>query len=111
AMLTAVTGRPYTAQGLRQAAATIHDLKKLFNQREGWTVAEDTLPARFFAAPGHGPASAGAQPGDVPAGIDPAQFLAARARYYQRRGWDEQGCLAPELPLLQSILQDPARPA
>ena len=48
AMLEATTGAPWDAGELRAAARRIVLLKKLFNVREGWTPAEDTLPARFF---------------------------------------------------------------
>lgn len=48
AMLEATTGVPGDAAELRAAARRIVLLKRLFNEREGWTLAEDTLPARFF---------------------------------------------------------------
>src|SRR5262249_15341810 len=43
-----VTGWDVTPGELRQAAQRIVTLKKLYNIREGWTRAEDTLPARFL---------------------------------------------------------------
>ena len=49
AMLRLVTGWDVTAQELRTTARRIVTAKKLFNVREGWTPAEDTLPARFLA--------------------------------------------------------------
>ena len=50
-LLRAVTGEDLGAEGLRAAAARIVLLKKAFNVREGWTPAEDTLPARLFETP------------------------------------------------------------
>jgi len=47
-MLGAVTGLSYTAESLVEAAGRITRIRRLFNEREGWTAAEDTLPARFF---------------------------------------------------------------
>ena len=48
-MLGAVTGWPFTAVELRTTATRIVNARKCFNQREGWTAEEDTLPSRFFA--------------------------------------------------------------
>src|SRR5262249_27072886 len=48
-LLSKVTGWDTSAEELRTAARRIVTLKKLYNQREGWTRAEDTLPARFLS--------------------------------------------------------------
>src|SRR5437879_11627413 len=48
-LLRRVTGWDVTADELRTAAKRIVTAKKLFNQREGWTAAEDTLPRRFLS--------------------------------------------------------------
>src|SRR5436305_6576693 len=48
-LLRRVTGWPVTADELRQTARRIVTAKKLFNVREGWTPAEDTLPRRFLS--------------------------------------------------------------
>ncbi|HEX7929018.1 MAG TPA: aldehyde ferredoxin oxidoreductase C-terminal domain-containing protein, partial [bacterium] len=89
---SAVTGVDVTADNLRRSARVLHDLKKLFNQRQGWTAEEDVLPQRFLRrGAGEGPA------------IDPDTFYAARARYYQERGWDTAGCLLPAPALLERL--------
>src|SRR5205807_4878084 len=48
-LLALVTGWDVTAEELRTTARRIVTAKKLFNIREGWTPAEDTLPRRFLA--------------------------------------------------------------
>src|SRR5438874_1976679 len=48
-LLRRVTGWDVTADELRTAARRIVTAKKLYNQREGWTDAEDTLPKRFLS--------------------------------------------------------------
>jgi len=59
-------------------------LKKLFNVREGWTAAEDTLPARFFDDA-------------LPDGVSRGAVLsrdgldAMIAAYYAARGWRADG--------------------
>src|SRR5262249_51403970 len=48
-LLQHVTGWDVTADELRTVASRIVTAKKLFNLREGWTTAEDTLPRRFLS--------------------------------------------------------------
>src|SRR5438128_11844529 len=48
-LLARVTGWNLSAEELRTVAQRIVTAKKLFNVREGWTPAEDTLPSRFFS--------------------------------------------------------------
>ncbi len=47
-LIDAVTGFKYSADEIREAARRIVLLKKIFNERQGYSAAEDTLPARFF---------------------------------------------------------------
>lgn len=89
-LLEAVTGIPYSADELRRAAARVVILKRIFNAREGWTAAEDTLPARFFDAP---------LPDGVASGVllrrEP--FQAMIQAYYAARGLRGDGSVPPEL--------------
>lgn len=48
-MLALVTGWNVTADELRETAQRIVTAKKRYNVRQGWTPAEDTLPARFLS--------------------------------------------------------------
>jgi aldehyde:ferredoxin oxidoreductase len=79
-LLGYVTGWDVTPADLRQTARRIVTAKKLFNQREGWTSAEDTLPKRFLSE-------------GLPAGATlPLDRLETMVRaYYAARGWDDQG--------------------
>ena len=86
ALLSSVTGWDVTADELRTTARRIVTAKKLFNIREGWTPAEDTLPPRFLSE-------------SIPAGAR-GQALLPRDRleamvqaYYRGRGWDERGAV------------------
>lgn len=78
-----VTGLPTTAADLHQAGERITNLKKLFNIRQGWTRADDTLPPRVLSTEENGPATTLSQPW-----LD--QMLTA---YYQVRGWDDVGMI------------------
>jgi aldehyde:ferredoxin oxidoreductase len=84
ALLRHVTGWDVTPDELRAVARRVVTAKKLFNVREGWTPAEDTLPERFLS---------GAPAGGAPAGaVLPRERLGAMIRaYYAARGWDREG--------------------
>jgi len=83
-LLTRVTGWDVTAEELRTVARRIVTAKKLYNIREGWTPAEDTLPKRFLSEELPSGASAGA--------VLPRERLQEMVRaYYTARDWDPQG--------------------
>jgi len=81
AMLSAVTGWDVSGDELRTAGERIVTAKKLWNVREGWTRAEDTLPARFLDEPLAG------------AGFTLSRETLGRriASYYAAHGWTDAG--------------------
>jgi aldehyde:ferredoxin oxidoreductase len=79
----AAVGREYEPTELRRAGARIWTLIRLFNCREGFTRADDALPARLTE-----PLEGGPNDGTA---IDPDSFERTLDRYYDRRGWDETG--------------------
>jgi aldehyde:ferredoxin oxidoreductase len=89
-LLAHVTGWDVTGEELRTTARRIVTAKKLYNLREGWTPAEDTLPRRFLS---EGlPAGAGEQ------AVLPRDRLEAMiGAYYTARGWDAEGCVPAEV--------------
>ncbi|MFI5266006.1 MAG: aldehyde ferredoxin oxidoreductase family protein [Chloroflexota bacterium] len=84
---------------LRQAGERITNLKKLFNVREGWRPADDTLPARVLTEP-------------LPTGVASGTTLTAPelqdmiASYYAARGWTPEGAI-PEGKLAELGLTGP----
>lgn len=83
-LLTYVTGWNVSAEELHASARRIVTAKKLFNIREGWTAAEDTLPKRFLSEglPDSGSSNA----------VLPRERLEEMIQaYYAARGWDRQG--------------------
>jgi aldehyde:ferredoxin oxidoreductase len=81
-MLSVVTGWPITAEELRTTAVRIVNARKCYNQREGWTAKEDTLPDRLLT--------------DAPEGPDGSFLSRSRleamiAAYYEHRGWTKEG--------------------
>ena len=81
----AVTGVPTSAQDLLRAGERIVYRERMMNAANGFTVADDDLPGRFFTTAGSG------GDGFLTPPIDRGAFLAARARYYAVRGLDERG--------------------
>jgi aldehyde:ferredoxin oxidoreductase len=83
-LLAKVTGWNVTAEEVRTAARRIVTAKKLYNLREGWTPAEDTLPERFFAE-------------SLPtatnglASLPRDRLRAMIVAYYRAREWDGEG--------------------
>jgi aldehyde:ferredoxin oxidoreductase len=83
ALLRPVTGWDVTGDELRTLAQRIVTAKKLYNHREGWTAAEDTLPKRFLSE-------------GLPINGDEALLPRKRLQemiqaYYAARGWDANG--------------------
>jgi aldehyde:ferredoxin oxidoreductase len=87
-MLAAVTGWNMTAAELRRAGERIVTAKKLFNVREGWTRAEDTLPERLLTEPLPGASADFALTRD---GLD--RMIAS---YYAAQGWTASGDVSAE---------------
>ena len=86
-----VTGWPITPDELRRAGKRISTLKKLFNIREGWTRADDTLPPRALQEKLADGVAAGL-------GLTPEELDLMIASYYRARGWAEDGAV-PEAKL------------
>jgi aldehyde:ferredoxin oxidoreductase len=83
-LLARVTGWEVTAKELQTVAQRIVTAKKLYNQREGWTAAEDTLPKRFL--------SEGLASNTVVEAKLPRERLEAMIQaYYAARGWKDDG--------------------
>ena len=83
-----VTGWEMTAGELRRCGERISNLKKLFNIREGWCRADDTLPPRTLEETLPDGVAAGV-------GLSREELDYMIAGYYLARGWTEDG-LIPE---------------
>lgn len=93
-----VTGWPMSAVELKCTGERINNLKKLFNMREGWTQADDTLPPRALDEK---------LPDGVAEGVGlPREELDLMiAAYYRARGWNDDGTI-PESKLQELGLLD-----
>jgi aldehyde:ferredoxin oxidoreductase len=79
------TSTEATAQELLRAGERIYYHDRVMNALNGFSSADDDLPARFFTMPGSSGDGIAIPP------IDRNAFCAARAAYYQNRRLDERG--------------------
>ena len=89
ALLSKVTGWDCSGAELKRIGERIHNLKKLFNLREGWRATDDWLPERLLSE-------------TLPTGVAQGVGLSANelrqmiGGYYQARGWDDNGFIPDE---------------
>lgn len=86
--LSGVSGHDYSVREVLAVGERAQTLCRLFNLREGFTAADDRLPARVMKAFAEGPLA-----GVV---IDAGAFQAARQYWYGLMGWTEEGTPTPE---------------
>jgi aldehyde:ferredoxin oxidoreductase len=83
-----VTGWAMEGAELRRAGERINNLKKLFNIREGWTRADDTLPPRCLTEPLADGPGAGER-------LTREELDLMITGYYAARGWTADGLIPP----------------
>jgi aldehyde:ferredoxin oxidoreductase len=89
--LTAVTGEEFTADDLMKVGERVWNLERLYNLREGFSKADDTLPERLLKEPVRKGPSEG-----FTVDLDPML-----EEYYAFRGWDQNG--VPKLEKLKEL--------
>lgn len=82
--LTALTGVEYPTGEMLRAGERIWTLERLYNIREGFTRADDTLPPRLLTEPATGNSA-----GEV------SHLEPMLDEYYRARGWDSNGVPRP----------------
>jgi aldehyde:ferredoxin oxidoreductase len=85
--VNAATGWNMSLFELMKVGERANTMYRLFNLREGFTSADDTLPARLFEGLGNGHLQGRA--------IDRDEFHRALQLYYGMAGWDSQGIPTP----------------
>lgn len=102
-LLAAVTGFDVDGAGLETVGRRVVTLRKVFNQRAGWTSAEDTLPDRFLDEP---------LPGADGRAITLSREGLARmiASYYRAHGWTATGTVPEECLAALDLLDLVATP-
>ncbi len=84
-LLTAVSGVEFSGDDLMQVGERVYNLERLYNLREGFTRADDTLPKRLLEEPVLTGPSAGWT----------VKLEPMLVEYYQFRGWDKNGIPTP----------------
>lgn len=95
---TMTTGLPLTPEELVAVGERVVNLKKAFNIREGWTMADDWLPPRVL----HDPLPSGPGKGVY---MTPDELRLLIDDYYQARGWTPEGQI-PKTKLIALGLED-----
>ncbi|MBF0201647.1 MAG: aldehyde ferredoxin oxidoreductase family protein [Desulfamplus sp.] len=83
-LLSAATGRDFTAEMIRETGERIWNLVRLFNLREGIDPGQDTLPPRLVNEPLPDGPSKGCR-------ITPGDMIYMKQEYYKTRGWSDMG--------------------
>jgi aldehyde:ferredoxin oxidoreductase len=86
-LLSKVTGWDCSSAELKRIGERIHNLKKLFNLREGWRSEDDWLPDRLLSET----LPTGVAQGT---GLTPDELRDMIQSYYKARGWDEKGFIS-----------------
>ncbi len=87
---SAATGMPMDGEGLLKAAARGLDIRKAFNQREGVSRKDDTMPMRFLTEPLM-------VRGQMRPPYEKQKLDQMVTEYYEARGWDrDKGTLSPQ---------------
>ncbi len=89
--LTAVTGVQFSTGDLIRAGERIYNLERLYNVREGFTRADDTLPPRILEEPATSTGSKGWV----------SHLDEMLDEYYRTRGWDDNG--VPRMETLKAL--------
>lgn len=84
-LLSATTGIEYSPQLLKELGERIYLTERFYNQQNGFTIADDQLPERFFAESG-----SGGEGIEVPP-IDRQRFAEELGKYYRMRGLSDEG--------------------
>ncbi len=79
--LTAVSGIEFSADDLMKVGERTWNMERLYNLREGFSAADDTLPKRMLEEPVP----------DGPSAGHTVRLEGMLVEFYQFRGWDEMG--------------------
>lgn len=82
-LLEAIVGGEWDEARFREVGERVFNLERLFNLREGFGPADDTVPERFFTEP----LTVGRKQGAV---LDRDAFAASLRDWYLERGWDPE---------------------
>lgn len=77
-LMSAATGKPFTANELMWAGERIYNVERAYNAREGLTRKDDVFPEKFYTEPIETKIKV----------IDRETFEKLKDEYYRLRGWD-----------------------
>lgn len=86
-VLSAITGAKFYISDFMKVGERAFNIERMFNIREGFAPKDDTLPKRWLEEPS----------ADTGAVFPLYGLYGGLFRYYELRGWDEDGAPTPEL--------------
>lgn len=89
-LVNGATGLRYDSESITKFGQRIDTLTRLFNIREGFSRADDTIPPKFWIAQTTGNAEG------RKAFVDKDDFERSLDKYYELRGWTSDGVPTPE---------------
>jgi aldehyde:ferredoxin oxidoreductase len=78
----------YTEKQIREVGPRVLDIERIFNMKQGMTIANDTLPRRYFDDPAPLKIAKGHH-------IDRKEFAKLLDKYYQLHDWTKEGKVKP----------------
>lgn len=88
-LLSLACDKHFSVEDLVLAGERVVNIARLFNQREGFTAEDDTLPGRVF----QDPLKSGVTAGKV---FPESEFIIMLREYYDLRGWNQDGSVSRE---------------
>jgi len=88
-LIHSAAGWTFNEKNIQEVGKRIIDIERMFNNREGISRKDDTLPKKYFDDP---------MPLKIAKGhrVDRKEFDKLLSRYYKLRGWDEDGQVKKE---------------
>jgi aldehyde:ferredoxin oxidoreductase len=88
-LIHSASGWSFSEKDIREVGKRIVDIERMFNNREGFSRKDDTLPKRYFDDPMPLKLSKGHH-------IDRKEFDNMLTRYYKIRNWTNDGIVKKE---------------
>jgi len=102
-IIYAITGMQFTQEELWDIGERVYTIERMFNNRQGWTRADDTLPERYFVEP-----TLLGMPMARGKTIDQEKFQQMLDEYYELHGWDSNGVPTPETLKRMGLDKEPS---
>jgi len=102
-LIYTITGFQFTQQELWDMGERIYTIERMFNNRQGWTRADDNCPERYYVEP-----TLLGMPLVRGKTLNHEKFQKMLDEYYELHGWDNNGVPTPETLKRLSLDKEPS---